>query len=414
MSEYSEIITQLNASSAPYNEMWAGNILTKLTFRSLTVSRADAFKVAHKLGRTDSAKEYMTQLIYIMESIGTPINLQDLFTDLINADEDKEFVNIIVNLYSPEQAVAIGGGLSPDTESKDYNKLHKLVLKYVELSKQGKVLTFSDFFRYLSSGIEFMGLNLLIKKTGFLRYTYPVMICGYPLPHVQEIEVARSGKILKFRADGSVFLANQEGGEDAVIVKCLILPDELVYTIMTLWRIFLYGRMNVREVGSMDANMFDVAELRAKIGDVTSYDPSLKKPSYEFHRTFPLVSRHVIIPNIYIETLGFEDRIVDGKDVISCSILCRTYRKPRVFKMYSKDKSSSFFTSSPNTNTKLYAMLEWSMNTVWRYINSLGIVFDERTWKTGVDATGQDDIYYNIKPQDVAMSFMLGAFGVLI
>ena len=102
-------------------------------------------------------------------------------------------------------------------------------------------------------------------------------------------------------------------------------------------------------------------------------------------------------------------------NVVRCRILCRTYREPKEFRNYaSRDKSAYFFTASPNTTTKLFTMLDWTINLAWRWMNSTGYIFDERSWKTGVDATGQDDIYYNIEAEDVAISFALGVFGLMI
>jgi len=418
MSEISKAIGYLEGRRS-YNTMWASQRIIKYMDRATyKEKKADALVLAAKVKRKDLAgKTYMTKLLELMRDIGNPVDVNRIFNQLLEADEAK-MLAIIVQTHDVGMVIPISDPLPPHSTSEDETLLTRVVNNYRNLRDQGKILTNREFFieigTYFGAGADFLGWNAIAQASGEFPYTFGCAIGGYPLAHVQEIEIARSGKVLKFRATGSIFLANQEGSLDAVVIECLILPNELVFTLMSLWRLFLYGKGEVKEIKNLPVPLdTTIAELRGKVSELTAYDPNLQKPSYEFHRTFPFVSRHVIIPNIFIETFSFEDRIVDGKDVIRCSILCRTYRRPKVFRNYATtDKATDFFGANPTTDSKAYAILDLMINTAWRLRDNLGIAIDERSWKTGVDPANQDDVYYNIEAQDIAQSFSLGVWGI--
>lgn len=425
------VLNPTGTASINHNAMYAANKIVTFVDRSIPENRSNAYKVAYAAAKTKNTVEYMNQLIEIIAKISSvegTAQVGDFLKKLIQADIDKQF-NIILqqrNLVNQFSGII---GSPPQPEVNDYNRLHRLVLRYTELAEQGKLLSMSELrsemVRYLAAGTEFLGVNGLAKGLNYTKKYFPDLpnfsipntfgccIGGYPLAHVQEIELARSGKVLKFRATGSIFLATQKGSTDALRIEILILPNELVFTLMTLWVLFLYGRCDVKEIEDLNLTQINIQQLRGKLSEVTSYNKQLQKPSYEFHRTFPFVSRHVIIPNIFIETLSFEDKIVNGFNVVSCSILCRTYRKPRGFQLHkTSDPSNTLIAYNPNTRIAMYRMLEFAANVLWRYIVSNSLIFDERSWKTGVESTGQDDVYYNVEPEDIAMSFALGLFGM--
>lgn len=420
MSKISELIEEVYGQTS-YDGMWSANKLVKFMDRgSASKTRSGAMKIAARIARQENKKTYFILLLEKIESIGNPVDMNRILEQLIAADNDKMFSSIFTATVTANRIIPIEDAIPPDSVAEDKTLIDKVVNTYVNLKKQLKILDGKELLKeigkFVGGGAQFMAFNTILQGTGYLPHTFGCMLWGYPLPHIQEIEIARSGKILKFRATGSVFLANQKGGLDAIVIECLILPDELVFTLMSLWILFLFGKGDVRGLDNIPKpTEINPSDLRAKISEVTSYDPTIAKPSYEYHRTFPFVSRHVIIPNVYIETISFEDRVVDGRNVVKASILCRTYRKPKVFTNYAtSDKTSNFFGANPNTSTMMYSMLDWMMNAAWRYINSTGVVLDERSWKTGVDVAGQDDVYYNIDPLDVAQSFTFGVWGITV
>ena len=435
MKTYSEIMKKLNEAGATYNQRTAANLITGAMSRGVTRWTKDSLVIAAGLAKLEHAKEYtvkVIELMYILDKAQQKTLINKIVKNLMDADYKEFFVNITEAEKDAKKIVPVTGALEPKPKEGNYYQIRAIVKKYAEAAKKGLKKTPKQFWNDLLRSVTIGGLFLFgnsiaqaelneKNKKGFgeviIPYTFGCMIGGYPLAHVQEIEIARSGKVLKFRATGSVFLASQKGALDAVVIQCLILPGyELLVTLTYLWFLFLLGRKEVKEADFSDKNNIikSVAEIRGKFSELSSYDQSLEKASYEFHQTYPFVSRHVIIPNIYIETLSFEDRVVDGLDVIKCSILCRTYTKPKDFINYPIDAEHSSFGTNSITDTKMYDVLGWMVNTVWRYINSTGIVFDERSWKTGVDAAGQDDIYYNIDALDVATSFGLGVMGLAI
>ena len=168
----------------------------------------------------------------------------------------------------------------------------------------------------------------------------PVILGPCPLKHCEYIEVARSGKVLKFRATGSVFLARQEGGDqsDAIKIEGKLYKSEFGFMFL-LWALFLYGQSKFRDMAFINTlKVNNVTDVR-KINDLLMTDSSLQKPSYEYHRTFPFVNRHFIIPNCYIETISIEDKL-PLKDIIRYSVLLRTYTKPRKLVKYVVDEDA--------------------------------------------------------------------------
>ena len=261
--------------------------------------------------------------------------------------------------------------------------------------------SFIGFNQFRQAGLQAYD-NRMIKEQ-----SVPCVLSGLPLRHVKEIEVARSGKILKFRATGSVFLANQEGGEDAIRIEGILVRSEIVL-ILALWGIFYYGQGRLNEA-QIDKDEISLKALRSKNVDVTSYNKTTEKPAYTHHYTVPFVSRHIIIPNTYIETLSFEEKVIFGKDVIGYSILLRTYRKPSGFDLYCDNEKEYV---APKGNSKMYKIVEFAANMAWRLYNSQGLVIDEREWKIGGDKALSDDVYYDFNPLDLVDSVTLGMFGL--
>jgi len=262
--------------------------------------------------------------------------------------------------------------------------------------------------------------------------SFACMIGSIPIPHAQSIEVARSGKVLKFRATGSVFLANQEGGEDGITVRCKLIGSENII-LLFLWFLHLYTRGKVKEMPNPTELVTNTFYILRQIKDIISANPKLQKPSYEFHHTFPFVSRHVIVSNCYIETLSFERSMEKGMEVLDVSILMRTFTKPSNVVQFNVSDEMAFLGDNSDKSTNFYRIVEFFANSAWRLINSQGYIIDETEWKYANtrevvrDVNGEitrdpvtneiltkprDDVYYDVDAESVAITSILGIIGM--
>lgn len=245
----------------------------------------------------------------------------------------------------------------------------------------------------------------------------PILIGPVPLKHVKHVEVARSGKVLKFRATGSVYLAGQHGGDqmDAIKIEGILYKAEFGFMFL-LWALFLYGQSKFKELDQLvsgQTNITDITKLR-KINDLIVTDTSLQKPSYEYHRTFPFANKHFIIPNCFIETIVLED-ILPLKDVIRYTILLRTYKRPveAVRFVKSKDENVSVFGITKKTFTS--NICQYSLSFAWRMFNAYGWIVDETEWRIGsASKPGVLDTYYDIDPMAIGTVAYLSLMGAVV
>ncbi len=287
------------------------------------------------------------------------------------------------------------------TKGKENNDLKTIVQIKEEVAKR-----IGSSFSIVTWAAIFSGVRELFGKI-------PILLGPVPLKHVDYVEVARSGKILKFRATGSVFLAKQEGGDDAIKIEGTMYKVEFL-TMFLLWGLFIYGQSKFKEMenipGFSTSGVTDIFEVR-KLNDLIMTDSSLQKPSYEFHQTFPFVSRHFIIPNCYIETILIEDKL-PLKDVLKYSILLRTYEKPKqVNWVQGKQNKRLYGIPSKTLSAKV---CEYSLNLGWRMLNATGWLIDETEWKIGsAMKEGVLDTYYDVDWSTIASVAYLNLMGAV-
>jgi len=239
----------------------------------------------------------------------------------------------------------------------------------------------------------------------------PILLGPVPLKHVDYVEIARSGKILKFRATGSVFLAKQEGGADAIKIEGIMYKVEFLIMLL-LWGLFVYGQSKFKELDDLPnllgaQNVFEVR----KMNDLIMTDSTLQRPSYEFHHTFPFVSRHFIIPHCYIETILIEDKL-PLKDVLKYSILLRTYDKPKEVNYVEGKKGKSLYGIADKSSSA--KICEASLNAGWRMLNATGWLIDETDWKIGsATKEGVLDTYYDVDQSTYATIGYLTLMGAV-
>ncbi len=407
--------------------------LQKARFQYISQGQSRERVLAWKLVKLAHGPEYIKAIATTIShfDLNDIATLTTYWKILENAESDEDFARILTfdSLHPDSRPSTITlNNIYVDNQPReqvDLTRVQNLVLRYQLAKQEGKVLSLDQFLReigrYAAGFGSFILFNTLMKH-GFHSLddrminiqTVPCTISGLPLRHVQEIEVARSGRILKFRATGSVFLAQQEGGEDAIRIEGLLARSEIVF-ILILWALFLYGQGKVKEIDKIVELVGNpgLMAIRAKNVDITTFNATTELPSYTHHVTFPLVTRHIVIPNVYIETMSFEEKVVFGKDIIGYSLLLRTYRKPTGFEMYSQSPTMNFLAPKGDKFLSMYKVVEFFANMAWRFINSNGIFIQEREWKIGGDTAQSDDVYYNINAGDVATSAVLGLIGVL-
>lgn len=243
--------------------------------------------------------------------------------------------------------------------------------------------------------------------------TLPLGGMGIDSPtSVQYIEVAHSNKQVKFRAVGSIFLAHQIGGQDAIKISGKLTGDLRFYWLTALWILTLLSQ-GYLEVFDFDSDIVTLNEsydlnqfLRNGTGPVTPLakvdNIVTEKPSYEKHITYPLITVHEIIPNCYIETFSFEEKVESNKDVITYDLLLRTYVEPEEFLA---DNEHTMYRQARQTKTE--QVIKYSINFVYRMLKATKeyINIDSNSWKT--------DNYYNVDAADMGFVFGLALAGGL-
>ncbi len=294
----------------------------------------------------------------------------------------------------------------------DKIKISSRLANILDHIKNKKLTSRTEFIKEVvkvsSAGTFFTVYNLLAKE--FKLFTTPCMIAGVPLYHVQSIEIARSGMILKFRATGAVFLAHQEGGEDGIRIEFMILGEELLLVIL-LWILYLRGKGYTKSIDTLQnlSGNMTLTQMRETLTNFMKIDESLKEPSYEYHFTYPFVSRHIIIPNTYVETISFEDTLDTGKNVLRCSIFLRTYTPPASFSRIGTNKYGLKDKSDKNINS--YKLLQFSVNWIWRVLMASNLLIDNSSYVGSGEST-DDDVYYNVNPESLAVTSLLALAGV--
>jgi hypothetical protein len=301
-------------------------------------------------------------------------------------------------------------------------KAWKEAIDNLKLLKPSDILTYGVGSGAMMAALEGYGI-LRRELTGFSTLSFGCVLGVVPVPHVEEIEVARSGKVLKFRATGSVFLAKQQtDSSDAIRITGKLYRDEISWLVL-FWYLYYYGRSeNEEDISDMFSNPvpYNLEEMRKNARNLQQVNFKRGNPSSYTYRTFPFVSRHVIVPNCFIETVSFESKIEDGIDTVRYAILMRTYEKAEKFKVYKTDDPNIFYAmNNPRIDLAFSRILEFGINVIWRTIQQNFLVANTGSWKVSISKPGIEgnsltkDTYYNIDVSDVVGTFAMGAMGIV-
>jgi len=174
------------------------------------------------------------------------------------------------------------------------------------------------------------------------------VIAGIPLGTVDELSMALSDRILKYRATGGVFLAHQDGGNESLRIVCKAwgLGRYLFLTMLDF--LFLYG----------SAKMLDLFKGISLFGEIPYGEtlPLIKKDVFgksvkkrnpwrrfdtfnreegreEYHSTFPIVTKNRIFSSMYLETYDIVESVNTGMNMLTVTLFLGKYRPPYPLEM---------------------------------------------------------------------------------
>jgi len=165
------------------------------------------------------------------------------------------------------------------------------------------------------------------------------VIGGIPLGTVSELSHGISDREVKYRANGGVFLAHQDGGNESLrIVGKAWGPNRFLFLNM-LDFLFLYGSSTMIDVFREAADYIEslsiprYPSLSALTTASTTVDPwqefelnANDEGFREHHATFPIITRNRIYMSMYIETYSWRQEIEeDGRQAVTYTIFFRKY-----------------------------------------------------------------------------------------
>jgi len=228
---------------------------------------------------------------------------------------------------------------------------------------------------------------------------------------ITSIEVAHSNQIVKFRAVGSIYLAHQVGGNDSVHIIGMLRGPMRFFYLTALWILTLLSQ-GYFEVVDWDSDLVNIVSnslaFREAAGDFLQVQKVeniiTQKPTYRKHITYPVVLEHEIITNAYIESFSFEEKIAEGRDLITYDLLMRTYVEPKEF--LSDAKRSIMAIGKTETMTE--QILNYGLNFTYRLMKQgkeSMLNIDSNDWKV--------KNYYDLDAADVATTMTLALAGVI-
>jgi hypothetical protein len=273
-------------------------------------------------------------------------------------------------------------------------------------SPQVFIKTFLGLFGVLNSVIVDNEVTVGVLPLGGMGIDSPTS--------VTMIDVAHSNKIVKYRAVGSIYLAHQIGGHDSIRITGKLQGPIRLWFLTAIWILTILSQGYWQEIDwesdlvkTMGTNIA-TGGLRAGIG---GFLPTQKvdniitqKPAYRKHITYPVITEHEIIPNCYIETFSFEEKLESGKDIITYDLLMRTYVEPKEF--LTDSKRSVMRVAKEETKTE--ELLKYGLNFAYRLVQ-MGkealFHIDSNSWKV--------NNYYELDAIDVGTVMFLSMAGVL-
>jgi len=171
------------------------------------------------------------------------------------------------------------------------------------------------------------------------------VLAGIPLGTVEELSMALSDRILKYRSTGGVFLAHQDGGNESLRIICKAWGKDRYWFLILLDFIFRYGQSKILDMfDKLKANPFtEVGAVMTK--KQLKETAKIKNPWAEFrkeninegreeyHMTFPIVTKNRIYSSMILETYDIVNSVNDGMNVLTVTLFLRKYRTPYPYQL---------------------------------------------------------------------------------
>jgi hypothetical protein len=346
-------------------------------------STGSAIEAVNSFCIIQSQSQVQSQVQQFQQNIGSPVNNSSLFLQLLQ----KSFLA---------------------------KTLARIKVTIAEM--MANMSAFSVATNVLRLSAMFMGSFGFITDNEAVVGFLPLGGMGIDSPcSVQNIEVAHTNQQVKFRAVGSIFLANQQGGMDAIKITGKLQGPMRFYWLTMLWLLTLVSS-GTTEILNWDDEFVNANASLQQVRDFGSGPPSLTtiptlqkgkqsllaaKPSYERHITFPVILSHEIILNCYVETFSFEEKVKEGKDIITYDLLLRTYKEPEEF--IANAQKGIFQLKQP---TQTQNSIQYAINFAYRTAKQVkeSVNIDLHTYKV--------ENYYDVDLFDLGQVMFLKLAGV--
>jgi len=171
------------------------------------------------------------------------------------------------------------------------------------------------------------------------------VLAGIPLGTIEELSMALSDRILKYRSTGGVFLAHQDGGNESLRIVCKAWGIGRYLFLTMLDFLFMYGSAKMLDLfkGISPFGEIPIGETKPLISqDVFGNPENLQKRNpwkkydefnkeegrEEYHSTFPIVTKNRIYSSMYLETYDIVESVNTGMNMLTVTLFLRKYRPP--------------------------------------------------------------------------------------
>ena len=234
--------------------------------------------------------------------------------------------------------------------------------------------------------------NLTIVSTTLARYYMfnkkrikpAAVLAGIPLGTVEELSMALSDRIVKYRATGGIFLAHQDGGNESLRIICKAWGLSRYIFLIMLDFLFLYGSAKILDLFAGLHEFTDAGLLPGQIGEMADIIPrdalgkktEVRNPWKRFdrmnkeegrehyHNTFPIVTKNRVYTSMYLETYDIVESVNNGKNILTCTLFLRKYRPPYPLELITVkpqkkgQRRTSFYRSIKVQNESVYTKLK--------------------------------------------------------
>jgi len=172
------------------------------------------------------------------------------------------------------------------------------------------------------------------------------VLAGIPLGTVEELSMALSDRILKYRAQGGIFLAHQDGGNESLRIVCKAWGISRYIFLIMLDFLFMYGSAKIVDlfsgISEFGSSAFGIGKITKDIfgKSVQKKNPwkrfndmNREEGREEYHSTFPIVTKNRIFSSMYLETYDIIESVNAGMNMLTVTLFLRKYRPPYPLEM---------------------------------------------------------------------------------